>query len=458
MKLQPIQLFPMPMAAGSSAPSGMQGVGGFSDLMDSPGEPSLANWLLAQSKPPSVGRDPTLSPDSQGRPPAVLDLPATLLVETLEESAVPVALVTDIPPEALAYGGEPPSPLMDLLDQQPDAWAGSLPNLALAIDEAQDEPALLSFVPALAPAIVPAPESTPSRPSRPDLTSNTRAPVAQVPTSKEAPRTTPTASSTKLADAPPQPALDEVITRSPLREQYTPRADAFQRPAHEPAPKVEVNTGLAAQTEVQVARQVPGALPGTTVDQIDRDAEAESDSSTEASTKEETTSIRPVDAQRAHRPKPIQERLAKIMDENLDSPGLVLETDEWGEDIEVDLAAEALTESEQATPEGHLPSLTDVVVDVDEDLAVKISTNGREVAVSLEGTASALDDLRDVGPELAESLRNLGFDLSEFSSEEREAAEEKEDTGSTGQTAASTESEQTDRPRVRRGHRVDLLA
>ena len=99
------------------------------------------------------------------------------------------------------------------------------------------------------------------------------------------------------------------------------------------------------------------------------------------------------------------------------------------------------------------------MVDVDEDLALKISTNGREVVVAAEGTASALEDLHGVGPELAESLRDLGFDLSEFSSEEREAAEENEDNGSTNDPAAgSNESAQADTPRVRRGHRVDLVA
>ncbi len=443
MKTQPIQLFPMPVAAGSSTSSGMQAVGGFDKLMDSPGDPSLANWLLAGSKPPSVGRDPTLSLDT-----------------TSQSLAVPVALVTDIPPQALAYGGEPPTPLMDLLDQQPDAWAGSLPNLALTMDEVLDDAHLVSFVPDLAPGAIPTTESPPSRPTWLDLSSSTRAPMAQVPTSKEAPRTTPTAPSTQTTVVPPQPALDEVITSSPLREQYTPRADAFRRPAHEPAPKVEVKTDLTAQAEVQVARQAPVAPIRTPVDRIDRDrdADTDSDSSTEAAT-EETSTSGPVEAQRATQPKPVQERLANSDGGNLNSPGLVLETDEWGKSVEVELAAEALTGSEQATPEGHVPNPTDVVVDVDEDLALKISTNGREVVVAAEGTASALEDLHGVGPELAESLRDLGFDLSEFSSEEREAAEENEDNGSTNDPAAgSNESAQADTPRVRRGHRVDLVA
>jgi hypothetical protein len=461
MKLQPIQLFPMPVAAGNSASSGMQVVGEFDEMVDSPGDPSLANWMLAQSKPPSVGRDPTTSLDLEGQSLATLDLTATSLVDTVEQPAVPVTLVTEIPPQALAYGGEPPTSLMDLLDQQPDAWAGSLPNLALTMDEVLEDGQTVSFVPDLAPASTPIPESTPSRPTWLDLSSSTRAPVAQVPTSKEAPRTAPTAPSTQSIVAPPQPALDEVITSSPLREQYTPRADAFRRPAHEPAPRVEVKTDLTAQAEVQVARQVPVAPIRTPVDRIDRDRDAaeDSDSQAEASTLEETTTSVPGEAQTAFRPKPVQERLANSNNGSFDGPGLALETDEWGKKVEVELAAEALIGSEQATPEGHVPNPTDVVVDVDEDLAVKISTNGREVVVAAEGTASALDDLREVGPELAESLRDLGFDLSEFTSEEREAAEEDENNGSTNdQAAGSNESETADAPRVRRGHSVDLVA
>jgi hypothetical protein len=461
MKMQPIQLFPMPVAAGSSASSGMQAVGGFDQLMDSPGDSSLANWLLAQSKPPSTERDPTLSLDSQGQSLAALDLTATLLVDTLEQTAVPVALVTHIPPQALAYGGEPPPLLMDLLDQQPDAWAGSLPNLALTMDEVLDDAQFVSFVPDLAPTTIPTPVTTPSRSTWLDLTSSTRAPMAQVPTSKEASRTTPTAPSTQTTVAPPQPALDEVITSSPLREQYTPRADVFQRPAHEPAPRVEVKTDPTPKAEVQVAKQASVLPPGAPVDRLDRDrnAKADSDTSTESSTTEETPTRGPVEAQSAYRPKPLQERLANSDGGNLNSPGLVLKTDEWGENVEVELAAEALAGSEQATPEGHVPNPTDVVVDVDEDLAVKITTNGREVIVAAEGTASALEDLRGLGPELAESLRDLGFDLSEFTSEEREAAEENEDNGSTAsQAAGSNESETGDTPRFRRGHSIDLVA
>ena len=439
----------------------MQAVDGFDKLMDSPGDPSRANWLLAQSKPASVRRDPTLPLDSEGRSLAALELTATLLVDTSEQPAVPVALFTDIPPQALAYGGEPPTPLMDLLDQQPDAWAGSLPNLALTMDGVPDDGQTVSFVPDLAPASTPIPESTPSRPTWLDLSSSTRAPVAQVPTSKEAPRTTPNAPSTQTTVVPSQLALDEVITSSPLREQYTPRADAFQRPAHEPAPRVEVNTNLTAKAEVQLAKQASALPPGAPVDRLDRDrnTEADSETSTEASPTEETPTSGPVEAQRAYRPKPVQERLANRDGGNLKSPGLVPETNKWGENLEVELAAEALTGSEQATPEGHVPNPTDVVVDVDEDLAVKITTNGREVVVAAEGTASALNDLRGLGPELAESLRDLGFDLSEFTSEEREAAEESENNGSkNGQATGTNESEAADTPRVRRGHRIDLVA
>ena len=439
MKLQPIQLFPMPVAAGSSASSGMQAVGGFDDLMNSPGDTSLANWLLAQSKPPSVGRDPTLSLDTESQSMATLNLTETLLVETVEEAAVPVTLVTDIPPQALAYGGEPPTPLMDLLDQQ-----------------------AASFVPTLVPIQEPTTATAPltSRPAWLDLSSNTRAPVAQVPVSKEASRTTPTASSTQSMVANSQPALDEVLTSSPLREQSTPRADVFRRPAHEPAPRVEVKADLTAQAEVQAARQAPATPMRPPVERVERDREArvDSEASMEAPT-EETPTRGAVEGQRTIRPKPVQERLANKGGGNLDSPGLVMETDEWGEDVEVEMAAQALNESEQATPEGHVPNPTDVVVDVDEDLAVKISTHGREVTVAAEGTATALDDLRGVGPELAESLRDLGFDLSEFSSEERESAEENEEKGATNdQAAGSNESEQADTPRVRLGHRVDLVA
>jgi len=114
------------------------------------------------------------------------------------------------------------------------------------------------------------------------------------------------------------------------------------------------------------------------------------------------------------------------------------------------------------TPEGHVPALAEVMVEVDEDLRVGVKTTGREVAVSIDGSTRAVEEMRHIGPELQESLENLGFTLSEFSTNEDSESEMNDSDSSTSMKESSegrTDGSQSAPTRsIRRGAQIDTTA
>tara|TARA_B100001250_G_C19324624_1_gene581934 strand:- start:43 stop:468 length:426 start_codon:yes stop_codon:yes gene_type:complete len=114
------------------------------------------------------------------------------------------------------------------------------------------------------------------------------------------------------------------------------------------------------------------------------------------------------------------------------------------------------------TPEGHVAKLTEVVVNVDDELRVGIRTTGQEVAVSLDGNSRAIEEMRGIGPELQESLENLGFTLSEFTANEEDIGEQAAQNSKASKgdsTSDSTvRSELGTIRQVRHGAQVDTIA
>ena len=114
------------------------------------------------------------------------------------------------------------------------------------------------------------------------------------------------------------------------------------------------------------------------------------------------------------------------------------------------------------TPEGHVPALAEVMVEVDEDLRVGVKTTGREVAVSIDGSTRAVEEMRHIGPELQESLENLGFTLSEFSTNEEAETEANESEPSTSlkesDKSHSERSQAAPTRSIRRGAQIDTTA
>jgi hypothetical protein len=114
------------------------------------------------------------------------------------------------------------------------------------------------------------------------------------------------------------------------------------------------------------------------------------------------------------------------------------------------------------TPEGHVPALTEVMVEIDEDLRVGVRTTGSEVAVALDGTTRAVEEMRHIGPELQESLENLGFTLSEFSTNDEDAQFDLD--GQAESSKKNSDGENSSRSSapaartVRHGMRVDTTA
>jgi hypothetical protein len=114
------------------------------------------------------------------------------------------------------------------------------------------------------------------------------------------------------------------------------------------------------------------------------------------------------------------------------------------------------------TPEGHVPALAEVMVEIDEDLRVGVKTTGREVAVSIDGSTRAVEEMRHIGPELQESLENLGFTLSEFSTNEDTESETNEsDTKASMKESSEGRSERSQAAptrSIRRGAQIDTTA
>ena len=92
----------------------------------------------------------------------------------------------------------------------------------------------------------------------------------------------------------------------------------------------------------------------------------------------------------------------------------------------------AVEVSEMMTPEGIVRAPTNMQIDVDGDLSVEIEAIGNEVHVTLDGTKSALDEMKGVRAELAESLEDNEMDLGDFSTNTRDGNESDSSKNSKG--------------------------
>jgi hypothetical protein len=114
------------------------------------------------------------------------------------------------------------------------------------------------------------------------------------------------------------------------------------------------------------------------------------------------------------------------------------------------------------TPEGHVSPLTEVMVEVDDDLRIAVKTTGREVMVSLDGTARAIEEMAGIGPELQDSLEDMGFTLSQFSTQQDDGQEASEDSAkkspSQEKSRSTTQTNLGPIRQVRRGGQVDTVA
>jgi len=94
--------------------------------------------------------------------------------------------------------------------------------------------------------------------------------------------------------------------------------------------------------------------------------------------------------------------------------------------------------SEMMTPEGIVRAPTNMQIDVDGDLSVEIEAVGNEVHVTLDGTKSALDEMKGVRAEIAESLEDGEMDLGEFSTNTRDG--DQKDSNSKSRANAQSDS------------------
>ena len=76
--------------------------------------------------------------------------------------------------------------------------------------------------------------------------------------------------------------------------------------------------------------------------------------------------------------------------------------------------------AEMMTPEGIVRAPTNMQIDVDGELSVEIEAIGNEVHVKLDGTKRALDEMRGVRAEIADSLEDGEMNLGEFSTNTRD--------------------------------------
>jgi hypothetical protein len=117
------------------------------------------------------------------------------------------------------------------------------------------------------------------------------------------------------------------------------------------------------------------------------------------------------------------------------------------------------------TPEGHISPLTEVMVEVDDDLRIAVKTSGREVMVSMDGSPRAIEEMAGIGPELKDSLKDMGFNLSHFSTKEDDGQPLNSDDNGQSQksptkdgSASTTQSNLGPIRQVRRGGQVDTVA
>lgn len=122
--------------------------------------------------------------------------------------------------------------------------------------------------------------------------------------------------------------------------------------------------------------------------------------------------------------------------------------------LEPEAVAEAAPEP-QDTPELPVAPLRSLRIKVDDELSLDVSTRSGRVDVSADGTTRAVAEIQDLGPELAASLRELGFELGGFSQQERGDADPGQSKGD--RSAGDGESDETPR-RASGGRFVNRLA
>jgi hypothetical protein len=117
------------------------------------------------------------------------------------------------------------------------------------------------------------------------------------------------------------------------------------------------------------------------------------------------------------------------------------------------------------TPEGHVSPLTEVMIEVDDDLRIAVKTSGREVMVSMDGSARAIEEVAGIGPELKDSLEDMGFNLSQFSTKEDDGQNLTSEDNSQSKKSPTKESSTSTTQanlgpirQVRRGGQVDTVA
>jgi hypothetical protein len=106
-------------------------------------------------------------------------------------------------------------------------------------------------------------------------------------------------------------------------------------------------------------------------------------------------------------------------------------------------------------PELPTAQLGRLRITIDEDLAVEVSQRSGRIHIAVDGTSQAVEQVQDLGAELAASLEELGFELGGFTQKERDPAED-------GNSNASNLDRDTDEHRKERaatgGRLVNRLA
>jgi hypothetical protein len=116
-----------------------------------------------------------------------------------------------------------------------------------------------------------------------------------------------------------------------------------------------------------------------------------------------------------------------------------VETAELDGLLEPEAIAEAPPEI-QDTPELPVHDNGKLRVAIDDDLSVEVSKRGGRINVAVDGSAAAMREVQDLGPELAASLRELGLDLGGFTQQDREgsAGDGDQSGGARGDSVAET--------------------
>lgn len=91
------------------------------------------------------------------------------------------------------------------------------------------------------------------------------------------------------------------------------------------------------------------------------------------------------------------------------------------------------------TPEGLVALPRAVRVDVDDDLAIEIATEGADVDIRLEGTVQALDEQAGLQPELDERLGRGGWNLEGYDEHARDAHDPREARADAPSSSSSSE-------------------